>query len=294
MRRTLLSMSLLALSACTAQPIPDGGASMDAGTLRDAGAGRDASALDASTPADGGPSCGAAQHLCDGVCTSPMANDPANGCRLGCGDPCPSADAICNADGTCGIRGCTPMTCEELAVECGTTDDGCGSRIGCGTCSGGLRCEAGMCVCDGDPLEANDTAASATTLTTLTDQPDSIVSVTTATVHRSGDVDWFRATVENNCCGGDPVIEVTLTGLPAGEDYDLGVFYQCPDGNTPTCTMGMADASVADGGCVSAAVGPDTVSFATNCDPDGVVFVRVQPFRWAGSCAPYRVDIAVR
>lgn len=312
MRPWLLSMSLLVLlSACDEAESPDAGSSMDAGASPDAsadgGGGADANTdpdaapppvdagMDADVVVDAGPSCGGAQHVCDGVCTSPMLNEPANGCRLGCGDPCPgAADAICNADGTCGLLSCTAMTCDELLVECGTTDDGCGTRIGCGACGGTLRCESGACICDGDPLEANDTSATGTTLTPLTDNPDSMVSVATATIHRSDDVDWFRATVANVCCGGDPVVDVSLTGLPAGEDYDLGVWYQCPDGDTPTCTSGTADSTVASGGCVSASVGPDTVSFATNCDSDGVLFVRVQPYDWGGSCASYRIDVNVR
>lgn len=292
---------LVSLAACDNQVVePDAGLSMDASSTSDGG--RDAGALveDGGVDAgpsltDGGPACGAAQHLCDGVCTNPMANEPSNGCRLGCGDPCPGgAEAVCNADGTCGIRGCTPMTCEDLSVECGTTDNGCGTPIGCGACTSPLRCESNLCVCDGDPHEVNDTSGAPTILATLTDDPDSSISITNATIHRTGDIDWFQVNVDNAGFLGDPEVTVSLSGIPSGEDYDLGAWYFCSDTSTPgPCTSGMFDTSLGSGGCISNAVGPDTVAFDTNCDPDGVLLIRVRPFAWGGDCGAYRLDVAI-
>lgn len=293
---TLLLLAALPVGCGDGSTPTDGG--MDAGHRMDGSIpSADAGRADGRVELDSGPECTAGQHLCAGICTDPMPDSPATGCRLGCGAPCAGgADAICNPDGTCGLRGCTPMSCEELAVMCGSTDDGCGRRIACGTCDteGGQRCESGSCICDPDPIEPNDTMGTAHTLITLTDVPDSSTSVSIATLHRDGDVDWYRAAVTNNCCDGDPIVTVRLTGLPAGEDYDLGAWYQCPAGNAPSCTTGTADRSVASGGCVSNAVGDDTVAFRTNCDPDGTLFVRVSAPAWQGSCATYRVEIAVR
>src|ERR1700722_14382640 len=43
---------------------------------------------------------------------------------------------------------CVPSTCPDLGVQCGTTDDGCGNALDCGTCStAGQTCESGTCSC---------------------------------------------------------------------------------------------------------------------------------------------------
>ena len=41
---------------------------------------------------------------------------------------------------------CTPQKCEELNVQCGPADDGCGKQIYCGTCELGFSCNLGTCV----------------------------------------------------------------------------------------------------------------------------------------------------
>jgi hypothetical protein len=120
--------------------------------------------------------------------------------------------------------------------------------------------------------------------------PIKSVTLGTSTIHASTDVDWFRVPVVNSCCDGDPVVVVSLSGAPAGEDYDLAAYYQCDDGSAPTCVRGTTDASVASGGCA----GADTVEFQSNCDPDGDILVRVTPSPWGGSCGTYRIDVAVR
>ncbi len=66
----------------------------------------------------------------------------------------------------CG-RGCTPKTCAQLAKNCGRVDDGCGTPLDCGMCSGTTQCGAGgianVCapVCAGCPMGFSCNAMSA-------------------------------------------------------------------------------------------------------------------------------------
>jgi hypothetical protein len=46
----------------------------------------------------------------------------------------------------CGTGGCTPATCLSLGLACGTTGDGCGCLLDCGTCPAGATCIGGKCV----------------------------------------------------------------------------------------------------------------------------------------------------
>ena len=82
---------------------------------------------DAGTPLE----CEAGQHRCGAGCIDDLANEPANGCRLGCGEPCPTppdGEASCDEDGACvvacpppfrlegGECVCTPMDCTALGA----------------------------------------------------------------------------------------------------------------------------------------------------------------------------------
>jgi hypothetical protein len=133
------------------------------------------------------------------------------------------------------------------------------------------------------------------------DDEDTSTTVANATIDSASDEDWYRVTVLNTttggiCCG-DPKVQIALTNIPVGSDYELGAWYQCPpsDGSTPSCTSGSTDNSLASGGCVSTQSGnlAEQVAFDTNCDPDGVLYVRVDAFRWAGTCDPYTLEVFV-
>jgi hypothetical protein len=269
---------------------------MDGGRRRDGGGQTDEDA-GGGDPDGGSEECDEDQHLCDGTCTDAMPADPSNGCQLGCGDPCPGGEeAICESDGNCGIRGCTPMSCDDLGIMCGVADNGCGRRIGCGMCDAPAECVEGQCeiVCDTDPHEANETRGTATNLGSREEDDDPAV-VANATIHSESDVDWFRLTAVNECCGGDPEVDVRLNGLPSGEDYDLLVLHDCPDddGERPGCTTGTP--TTVDGlpGCYANAVGDDTVSYLSECEDGGTIYVQVYPAGWSGSCDAYRLEIEV-
>lgn len=298
MTRALLILAILT-AACDAppatEPLEDAGAvPLDAG-WRDEDGG--STRLDASpdSGSDAGPTCAPGQHLCDDACVDPMPALPGNGCQRGCGPACPGgADAVCNGDGTCGIFGCEPTRCEDAAATCGSAPNGCGGSLDCGMCSPGLTCVDNACECAADPSEPNDTSETAALAGTLTDDPDSSLRIATGSIHHGADEDWYRVAVQNTGLLGDPIVSVALTGMPEGEDYDLAAWYSCSDGSAPTCTHGSPDATVASGGCRSDAVGDDTVTLDTHCDPHGVLFVRVHTFLWRGACAPYELDVSVR
>lgn len=76
-----------------------------------------------SAPGDAGasPSAGApAEH--------PIGPEPTT---FGVGGG-PGTEAL--PEGGASSSGCVPQSCEDLAVECGSVDDGCGQSLDCGGC----------------------------------------------------------------------------------------------------------------------------------------------------------------
>ncbi len=94
-------------------------------------------------------------ECCEPDCRERNCGD--DGCGRACGT-CHDCDGQVNedlcVDGQCRL-GCCPATCEGLAVECGTWDDGCGAETVCGSCEAGFVCIGGICMpdtpeCDSD------------------------------------------------------------------------------------------------------------------------------------------------
>ena len=78
-------------------------------------------------------SCGDDKSTDGGACSSTNLN---GSCDTG---------LVCK-DGEC-VALCTPETCDNLSVECGTVDDGCGNVLNCGSCDAGMACNsAGECI----------------------------------------------------------------------------------------------------------------------------------------------------
>src|SRR5688500_10136946 len=229
--------------ACLGAGCAEGGSSADSGG-GDTDAGRE---RDAGDPAlDGGmsSSCPSGQHSCGGGCIDDLANEVDNGCRLGCGEPCPvppDGAAACGADGRCtfecpppfrpegGMCVCTPTTCELLTVMCGAPDNGCGEPLNCGDCDGMGVCTDGRCECPADAREPNESRLSPQALNAQGDSPDSFQVYEEFNMHAAGDNDWFTIRVSDDNDGGNPQITVTLAGgfegidtyrpFPAGSDY---------------------------------------------------------------------------
>lgn len=293
----------LGLAGCPAptEITPDAGT--DAPRPRDAG--RDAAVV-----------CTSGTHLCGGGCIPDLDNDPSMGCSLGCGEACIAPEhgtPSCTAGGECAFScvspfrrvgelcTCTPSTCEMLGfVECGAPDDGCGTTLDCGTCDGGGACVAGHCGCAADGHEENDSRSTATVMPggdlNDADDPD-VPPVTDFSLDDMRDVDWMRwHVVDGFDVGGNPIVTVTLDGVPLGADYDLGVFFACDSGgDAHTCDMGTASG----GGCVSAQPGAGVVEIArltTECsglDENGFLYVQVSS-RTLSVCGNYRVSVSVR
>jgi hypothetical protein len=277
--------------------------------------------LDGDTPRDASVDgetvqCPAGQHACGTGCIVDLANDPANGCRLGCGDACPvpaMGMASCSAEGRCDFACtppfrrqeltcvCAPRTCAEMVYECGAPDNGCGTPLDCGMCPAGVTCLEGRCGCGPDPREpGNDTSAGAPVIATLDDSddpPDAVVE--DATLDDGTDVDWYAYTVVDGTDFGNPVIGVTLDRIPAGESYELSAFYICDDGDDTTgCTTGTPTAELGRG-CSATGTTAQSVSMETECehlsdDESGVLLVRVRSVAGATSCGLHRVTVSVR
>jgi hypothetical protein len=88
---------------------------------------------------------------CDCTCR-PDCNSRACG-DDGCGGSCGECINRCTGEpdpslcvaGTCQYV-CCPHTCENIAKQCGSWHDGCGSFIECGPCAEGFFCQDGVCL----------------------------------------------------------------------------------------------------------------------------------------------------
>ncbi len=308
--RLFLCLALASVAAC-------GGDDSHIGILdssvRDGSSGD--GALDSGLPDTGEFACPTGQHRCGAGCVDDLANDPENGCSMGCGESCPTPAlgvASCTALGACdftceppAVRDgdtclCTPMTCEEQSFECGAQTDGCGMDLDCGTCPGGADCGMdGMCACMDDAAERNDGRDSAYDIGSYDDGGTSNTFDAFA-LSSDTDEDWFVATiVDATNLSTAPDIDVTLSGIPTGSNYDLAVWFVCDSGTEEVnCNPGGADAMIG-AGCTSA--GPSTmrehVRLETNCtgtlDETGIAFIRVTSSMWDNTCAPYTLEVLV-
>lgn len=304
-------LACLTLSACAG-----GGGGGDAGTGED-----DASTptLDAGRRDSGGGACASGQHRCGGGCIDDLPNEPENGCRYGCGEPCPTppdGEAACDDSGTCTFACpppfhrvgtecvCTPRTCTELGFMCGAPDDGCGSPLDCGSCTGGGVCMTGRCSCPPDAREPNDSRLEVNgqpVLATMNDADDTDLTFESFNIHAAGDVDWYRFDVDDGSDGGAPVLSVWLDDIPAGSNYDLSAFWTCDDG-TPGegCNAGMPDHEIGFGcssnssGTTSEFVEIDSWCGHTFGGDPGTLYVRVTARSFGGSCAPYTLRVMAR
>lgn len=291
-------------------------AAMDAGS-RDATL--DANGSDGAPPPDA-TSCPSGQHRCGAGCVADQPNLPERGCRLACGtDPCPTpmgGVALCTVEGRCEFECpapwsrdgercvCTAQRCEDLGATCGTYDDGCGGTLTCGMCGSGQSCdeESRACECTADRGEPNPSSVTAFALPEFTDSPDTMMSFgADFGIGAADDVDFFSFHVVDGFDTGNPVVRITLDGIPTGSNYDLAAWYVCDDGgNVSTCNIGAADSTLG-AGCRATGAGTtiETVEIATDCDrfgtgDDGTVYVRVTAPTWSGACDRYTLDIAVR
>jgi len=285
-------------------PSMDGGDDADGGEADAGGGGGDA----------GPPDCPDGQHVCGGGCIDDLENVPDNGCRFGCGEPCPTmmgGSAGCSEDGACTFECdppfelvgeacvCAPMTCDDLGFMCGAPDDGCGMTIDCGTCAEG-DCVDGACSCPPDGREPNDTQASAPDIGDASDAPDTnLVFADMFSLHSEMDEDWFTIDVSDDFDAGNPQIRVTVRDIPTGDDYDLAAWYLCDaGGDDHSCNAGGPDSTIGRG-CIATSSGstPETVEISTECsstDESGELLIRITAERVTGECANYELEVDVR
>lgn len=260
--------------------------------------------------------CARGEHMCPTGCVDDRADDVANGCRLGCGSaPCAAptgGTATCSAAGMCDFEctapfvrdgdscACTPQTCEDLTAMCGTPDDGCGTPLSCGSCGGGSLCTSGRCACTPDAWEVNDTEAAAVSLGSTNDADDGpTLTWTTSNSDDALDLDYFEVGVTDGTDFGNPVLTVTLDGMPAGTNLDSVAWYRCAaGGDAHTCSMGTAYSGPGGAGCASVSSGTlsETVEVNTECataDESGQLVIRVATSGF-GMCGNYRLVVQTR
>lgn len=285
--------------------VGDGGSGADGGPRTDSGA----------MHGDAAVTCASGQHACGAGCIIDQPNDPAHGCRLGCGNPCMTPAmgvASCSSAGACDFTCPTPFhrvgaactcaarTCMDMSAQCGSPDDGCGTPLNCGTCASGAMCLAGVCGCMPDAHEPNDSNAVATHEPELTDMPDSNATLTDFTIDHMGDTDWIQFHVVDAFDGGNPHLTVRLYNIPSGSDFDLGVWYVCDGGGDASACVTGTQNNMIGRGCLSShpGIAEENVDLPTDCgflaNANGIMFIRVTAPTFGGSCAPYALDVRVR
>jgi hypothetical protein len=195
---------------------------------------------------------------------------------------------------------CEPMTCEDLGASCGMPDDGCGDPLDCGSCGGTSVCASGACECAPDEGEPNGTRFEARSLGSFDDSADPSMTFSEFTVHATGDEDWYVMDIVDGFDAGNPVVRVELSGIPAGDNYDLAAYFVCTAGTEAvTCGAGMPDNMIGNG-CASASSGAtsELVRLDTDCshlgtDDSGTAYVVVTPRTFTMTCEPYTLGIAV-
>lgn len=268
-------------------------------------------------PDTGELSCPTGRHLCGAGCVDDLANDPGNGCRLGCGEACDTPAlgvASCTTAGTCDFTceppssrvgdtcACTAMTCEEQGLECGAQTDGCGMDLDCGACPGSSTCGSdGTCGCEADAGEPNENRFQAHALGSFDDSDGTTMVFDTYALSTSDDEDWFVIDIVDGTDFSNPDIDVTLSDIPAGANFDLAVWFVCDDSTEDvTCSPGGPD-SMVGAGCISSDAGSsdERVRLAVNCtgittiDESGTAYVRITSRTWDNSCAPYTLTVLV-
>lgn len=317
MRATYIFTLVCILSACSDTVPSTGDGSVDGG-LTDAA--RDGMTLDMAR--DMGRTCNTGEHLCGTTCTADHANTPDVGCRLGCSDAClaPPAHAVgsCSEAGACDFVcsgdvsstdndnwtrdgdhcTCAPVSCTTMGAVCGTPDDGCGMPLNCGTCGASSMCMAGQCICDADGAEPNETLGTPHAIGDFNDSPGVTMDLS-FNISSATDTDWFSASVSDAGFDGNPIVEVSLDGIPSGSNYDLAAYYACDShGDSSTCDSGATDNTIGHG-CVSASGGSlgEAVVINTECDgtstDDGTLFIHVSAPAWVNTCASYALHIDV-
>lgn len=300
-----VAFAALLLVACA-----DGGGGMvDGGPVP-----RDSAPRDSGSRTDAGPvTCPSGQHACGAGCIDDLANMPENGCRLGCGERCPTPPdgmASCDAAGACtvgcappfrlemGMCVCAPRTCADGGIMCGSPDNGCGTPLDCGSCAGGGTCLDGACSCPPDAREPNNSRFAAPNIASMTDAPDSNELFSMFNVHAMTDEDWFEISVADDFDAGNPQITVTLRAIPAGSDFDLAAYFICASGgDSSSCTAGTADNMIGRG-CASATSGSsaETVGMGTECsgtDDGGSLLIHVTTRTFGGTCGNYQLEVDV-
>jgi hypothetical protein len=237
---------------------------------------------------------GTPKSCSDGLaCTSDTCN-PTNGA-------CSSALTAgnCLISGTCYANNATQPN--NVCYKCSATAASVWSLNNGATCN------------DGDACTSSDTCASgACTGTPQTDarEPNNApnghnvgsvddgagwtdASSFTANLYPSGDVDWYTFQLRDPGNTRDPTPSVELSGVPAGYNYGLCVYYRCGDGSSPSfsCDRGTRvepTAGIPWAGCCDASGSATSrrVRFVPDCratDDTGDAFIRV--FNVGGSSA---------
>jgi hypothetical protein len=239
----------------------------------------------------------------DGACV----NTSMTGAPCDDGDECTLGDR-CQADGTCDGtpkdcsdgNECTIDTCDPPTGICTNTPDtgrGCDDGDACTLTD---TCQSdGTCV--GDPVlddnEPNGSAGTATLLGSIFSDETYPAGSDRGTINPQGEGDWFYFNLRDDLVNTlRPTAE--LNDIPAGNDYDLCVYFVCNTGTglTLTCSQGAPDSSHGMDGCCSTNSGSSSelVILLPDCDDtsddSGTVYVEVSWVSGPGNCTdPFEV-----
>ncbi len=198
---------------------------------------------------------------------------------------------------------CVSTSCAAERWECGTQAIGCGNTEFCGTCPGQAECTSRHCFCAFDDAEYNGAISFSVLLDDILFEDDDtqITYDSDFWLHDGDDVDWFKFEVDDVAeISPTTDVQVTLSGIPEGADYNLSVYFDCAGENTAagaSCTTGAEDDEYHHG-CRSASSGnaDETVELIARCvevNDSGTAYVRVESFVHVEACVPYELFIRV-
>jgi hypothetical protein len=227
--------------------------------------------------------------MCSTGCERDRANEPAEGCRNGCGLECPGEAAICTSDGNCSIE-CDPPAMLMGAICCG----------GLPVCSAMVAAR-----CPLPTEEPNDDFDGAIDLGNFIDN-DSMATISNLTL-TEGDEDWYSFTATDSPSLGrtEFLIDVTVTSSMPGT-MEVAMWYECADTDTVSTahvvTAGTANTEYGDGASTPVGAGGGTLSMDLDCvgtftspvtDESGTLTIRVRRTAAATSCDGYELSWAV-
>jgi hypothetical protein len=244
--KIVLALLVVAASACAGAGDPDP-------VAPDAGIGQGGGGADDPEESAEDATCAVGTHTCGTACVGDQQNEPAVGCKFGCGQACPEPEngsATCTDSSVCDITcdpgysevngSCVAFSCSNVGYTCGDFTDDAGTTFSCGSCFGSTTCNSNhTCNVASDSYEPNDSQSAAKDLGSFNDADNATRTVERLTIDESSDYDWFKFRVADGFDFNNPDVYVSLShrGTSLGwldSSHELTVWFKCDSGDDGT------------------------------------------------------------